>query len=203
MSSVHTEERRKAALLVRARDGDIEAFAELFEPLRAKAVAVAARIVGPDRAEDAVMDAFLQAWKALPNFRAQSSLSTWVLRIARNRALDLLRAENVRRADPLDTPDHEGRVWHPADSTSATPAEIVERRDLAAFFVRALERLPAIHRQCLLHRYVDGFSYGEIAAAMDVSIGTVMSRLFHARRKLMAVLREAGVENLPDEERHT
>lgn len=177
----------------------MEAFAALFEPLRAKAVAVAARIVGPDRAEDVVMDAFLQAWRALPGFGGRSQLSTWLLRIVRNRALDVLRAENVRRAESLDAPDDDGRPRPLTDATAATPAEIAERRDMTAIFERALETLPAIHRQCLLHRYVDDLSYGEIAAATGVSIGTVMSRLFNARRKLKAALRAAGVENLPEE----
>jgi len=199
VSNVSIPGSSEAALLARARSGDIEAFARLFEPLRAKVVAVAGRIVGPDRAEDVAMDAFLQAWKALPGFGGRSSLSTWLLRIARNRALDVLRAEHVRRAEPLDAPDEDGRPRPMADATAATPAEIVERRDLTVCFERALDALPPIHRQCLLHRYVDGLSYAEVAAATGVSIGTVMSRLFNARRKLKAALRAAGIEDLPED----
>ena len=199
VSNVSTPGRSEAALLARARNGDIEAFAELFEPLRAKAVAVAARIVGPDRAEDVAMDAFLQAWKALPAFGGRSSLSTWLLRIARNRALDVLRAENVRRAEPLDAPDEDGRARPLPDLTADTPAQIVERRDLTSCVERALETLPPMHRQCLLHRYADDLSYAEIAAATGVSIGTVMSRLFNARRKLKAALRAAGIEDVSED----
>lgn len=199
MSAVSKEDRRAAALLARARNGDLDAFAEVFEPLRAKAVAVAAQIVGPDRAEDVTMDAFLQAWKALPGFGGRSSLSTWLLRIARNRALDVLRAENLRRAEPLDARDEDGRARPMADTNAPSPAEIVERRDLTSCVERALETLPAVHRQCLLHRYADDLSYAEIAAATGVSIGTVMSRLFNARRKLKAALRAAGIEDVAED----
>ncbi len=145
------------------------------------------------------MDAFIQAWKALPGFAGRSNLATWILRIVRNRALDVLRAENVRRAEPLDAPDDEGRARPLPDITADTPAEIAARRDLTACVERALDTLSAPHRQVLLLRYVDGFSYAEIAAAVGVSIGTVMSRLFNARRKLKTALKDAGIEDLPEE----
>lgn len=178
--------------LEQARQGDMEAFAELFEPLRPKVHAVACRLVGPQDAEDIVMDAFIKAWQALPGFRGEASLQTWLLRIARNRCLDVLRS---RRAEPfrveLDAPAA-GREDPPQvhDPGQPNPAERAADRLDARAARDALALLDERHRDALLLRYEDGLSYAEIAAAQGVRIGTVMSRLFHARRKLARALGE-------------
>ncbi len=167
----------------------MEAFAELFEPLRAKIHAVALRVAGADNAGDVVMDTFLKAWQALPSYDGRASLATWLCRIARNRALDLLRRAAVRRAESLDAapaPEHDPRF---ADRRAPTPAELAERAELAADIEAAMAQLPEPHRQALLLRHVDGLRYAEIAAALGISIGTVMSRLFYGRARLRALLR--------------
>ncbi len=182
--------------LEQARQGDMQAFAELFEPLRPKVHAVAARLVGSQDAEDIVMDAFIKAWQALPGFRGEASLQTWLLRIARNRCLDVLRS---RRAEPLrlelDAP-MTGREDPPQvfDPGQPNPAEQAADRLDARAARDALTALDPRHREALLLRYEDGLSYAEIAAAQGVRIGTVMSRLFHARRKLSRALGEEPSE---------
>jgi RNA polymerase sigma-70 factor (ECF subfamily) len=164
----------------------MEAFVELFEPMRAKLFAVAYRLVGPDLAEDVVMDTFLKAWQGLPGFRQSASLKTWVFRIARNRSYDLMRSHKVERSHRV-APDHEAEIIAvAADTQHDTPDQVVVRRELADQVNIALAQLSDPVRQLLLLRYVDDLSYREIADALGIHIGTVMSRLYHAKRKLRA-----------------
>lgn len=172
----------------------MDAFAELFEPLRPKVFAAAVRLVGAQDAEDVVMDTFLRAWKALPGFRGGSSLQTWLLRIARNRALDVLRA---RRAEPfrfeLDAPvEPDAPAREIADRGQPDPAERAADRIDAGRARTALKAMDEPHRRVLELRYEDDMSYAEIAATLGVRIGTVMSRLFHARRKLARAVEPAA-----------
>ena len=176
-------------LLQRARDGDMDAFCTLFEGLRSRALGVATRMVGPDEAEDVVMDAFLRAWQGLPRFRAQSALNTWLYRIVHNCALDRIR-HHARRPESRSGVNEEGEDWleRMPDEKGLRPDQYLERQEEAGAVTSALAGLPGIHRLALELRYGEGLSYGEIAAATGVSIGTVMSRLFHAKRKMKRIL---------------
>ncbi len=177
-----------SSLLRRARGGDVEAFVELFEPLRPLVHAVARRLVGESDAEDVVMETYLRAWTHLPGYRGGASLKTWIVRIARNACLDLLRRRQTRPTSSLSGETSDDPVVVDIDDpTAATPSEEAEARDSVAMLRDALARLDAPHRQVLLMRYEDGLSYGEIAAAAGLPIGTVMSRLFNAKRKLRAI----------------
>lgn len=180
----------EATLLEAARQGDMEAFVQLFEPLRPQVYAVAARLVGPDEAGDVVMDAFLKAWEALPKFRGRSSLKTWMYRIVSNCALDRLRSRERRREESLSFGDRE-QAWarDVPDEATDPPGVRVERTEMVEAIRRAIHELPPQHRCVLELRYVDGLTYGEIAAATGVPLGTVMSRLFHAKRQLRAALK--------------
>lgn len=186
-------------VLERAKQGDMDAFAELFEPLRGKVFAVACRMLGPQDAEDVVMDTYLRAWKALPGFRGTCSLKTWLMRIARNRSLDVIRS---RRTVPvmaeLDAPGEEGR---PAlmldDPGQPRPDETVADREDSARAAKALAQLDDEHRLALQLRYQDELSYSEIAAATGVRIGTVMSRLFNGRRKLLRAMNDMDEGKMP------
>lgn len=177
--------------LRRAQSGDTEAFAAVFEGLRPMVTAIAVRMLGPADGEDAVMEIFLKAWKALPGFSARSSLKTWLYRIAMNHCNDHLRYRVRHPEEPLPE-DGEGRLRDIPAPPQDTPLDQLMDRDRQALLDRCLARLPEIHRVVLLLRYADGLGYGEIAAATGVSAGTVMSRLFHARRKLLAMLKEEG-----------
>ncbi len=189
----------KTALLAAARAGDMDAFAALFEPLRPMIFAVAVRLVGPDDADDVVMETFLKAWRALPGFAGRASLKTWLLRIARNAALDLLRSRSRRgvyeqsldEAAPEDGVRFEETV---PDPRAAPPDLEAMRKDLGIALERALAELDPSHRTVFLLREVDGLSYKEIAEAVGVRLGTVMSRLFYARRALRRSLRAQGVD---------
>ena len=187
-------------LLKRAQAGDMQAFAELFEPLRARMHAVAFRLVGPDQADDAVMDTYLRAWKALPAFDGRSAIATWLCRIVHNRCVDLLRTKRpILFTDQApENTENEGDQEEQADLKNPAPDEWAMRRETAAQIDRALERLSLEHRATLLLRYVDGLSYEELAAATGVSLGTVMSRLFNAKRKLKSALEVETASNAGD-----
>jgi RNA polymerase sigma-70 factor, ECF subfamily len=181
------EEHDQQALLERARHGDADAFAGLFDPWRPTLHAVACRLVGDSDAEDVVMDTYLKAWRALPGFSGRSSLRTWLYRIAHNCALDNLRARRHFVTEPAGHDDDAGpRDW--PDTRQRSPAEAVAGAEIDALVRQAIDGLGEEHRVTLLLRFADGLSYSEIAAATGVSLGTVMSRLFNGRRKLQRAL---------------
>ncbi len=183
-------------VLKQAQQGDMQAFVELFEPLRTKIYAVVCRLVGPHDADDVVMDTFLKAWKVLPTFGGRSSLSTWLCRIAHNKALDFLRRRQLmdrrqvhERDEDMDT------IQRLADPAPRHPAAELAAEETRIWVRQALDRLPDKLRIVLLLRFVDDLSYAEIAAATGISLGTVMSRLFNAKRKLRAILKEQSEDD--------
>lgn len=179
------------ALVRRACDGDVEAFAGIFESFRPMVFKVAYRLVGAGDAEDVVMDTYLKAWQAVSRFGGRASLKTWLYRIAYNCSVDCLRARERQTR----------RFVQPSGLESEPPLDVTDRRQVAADVMlgdaetagtvrQALEQLTFDHRAALLMRYADDMSYTDIAAATGVSIGTVMSRLFYGKRKLKETLRE-------------
>ena len=184
--------------LDRARAGDRDAFAELFEPYRPLVTRIAIRLVGPDASDDVVVDTCVKGWQALPRFEGSEALGRWWCRIARNAALDEIRRRRRREdalptQEPLVTLEEDGPtdpLAQVADPRAPSPAEFAERKDLAELIERALAKLGEDHRTTLLLREVDGLEYRQIAQATGVSIGTVMSRLFHARRRMRRLIEE-------------
>lgn len=171
--------------LLRAQQGDADAFAELFEALRPAVHSIAWRQVGPDYADDVVMETYLKAWKALPRFNRRAKLKTWLYRITYNCAMDFLRSRQRSKEVHLVEHDQDSRtIADFPDDRQASPAEAFAAGEMRALVAAAVARLAEPHRTTLLLRYADALSYAEVAAATGVSIGTVMSRLFHGRRKL-------------------
>ncbi len=168
----------------------------LFQEARPMVFSVAYRIVGADDAEDVLMETTLKAWKALPGFTGRAGLRTWLCRIAHNCAVDYLR-RRPRWAGQGADESPEGGVDPAAlpDRSQRHPAETMAGAELDAQIRAAIGTLSPEHRSTLLLRFVDGLGYAEIAAATGVSIGTVMSRLFNGRRKMMRLLKETR-ENL-------
>jgi RNA polymerase sigma-70 factor (ECF subfamily) len=172
------------ALLARFAAGDRTALDELFRRYRGVAYRVAYRLLGrePD-ALDAVQDGFVKALTHLENFHRRSSFKTWLLRIVSNAALDVGRQ---RRRDGWNQ-QPAGPVVRAGGAESASDAEL-DRADLRRAIEAALGQLPPAQRQTFV-LHVDGeMSYREVADALGISIGTVMSRLFYARQKLKTLL---------------
>jgi RNA polymerase sigma-70 factor (ECF subfamily) len=183
------------ALVERSRDGDPEAFRTLVVRHQRKAYAVALGIVkDPDLAWDVAQEAFLRVHQHLADFKADASFSTWVLRITSNLSIDALRRERgSRRAALEDVPEAalaEGAEGVLATPLGVDPQETVLRRELAGRITEALASLPEAHRTILVLRELEGLSYEELAERLGIPRGTVMSRLFHARKKMQALLVE-------------
>jgi len=183
------------ALVERSRDGDPEAFRALVVRHQRKAYAVALGIVkDPDLAWDVAQEAFVRVHQHLADFKADASFSTWVLRITSNLSIDALRRERTSRRTAIeDVPEPvlaEGAEGVLATPLGVDPQETVLRRELAGRITEALAALPEAHRTILVLRELEGLSYEELAERLGIPRGTVMSRLFHARKKMQALLAE-------------
>ena len=194
--NVDTSELR---LVDAAAEGSREARRELFERYRGLAYQVALRITG--RSEDAldvVQDGFINAFGKLARFQRDASFKTWLLRIVTNRALDLLRARKVRLAVPLDAGNDDGGGVEPVaragDGDGA--AARLEQQELADRLHAAIESLSPDQRAVFSLYATGDMTYGQIAETLGVPIGTVMSRLYHARRRLREMVPDLAPEGV-------
>lgn len=184
----------------RAANGDHDAFRLLVERYQGRAYRLALRVLRDEEsARDAVQEAFLKAYRSLDRFEGRSSFYTWFYRIVMNLCLDAKRRQPAGRTVEWDeqvamqTPTATGLDAVDPDYQRATgPSGELERAELRDALRRAIEQLPDDARRTLLLREVDGLSYAEIAEALDIPKGTVMSRLHHARRRVRAVLETNG-----------
>ncbi len=181
------------ALVDAARAGDASAFEALVVRYQRKVYAVALGIVrDPDQAWDVSQEAFVRVHGHLAEFKGDSSFQTWVMRIASHLAIDSLRRERKTRRDQLEDVREEvlGEAGEGILSTPLgnDPSANLLRRELATRMQAALDELPEIHRTILVLREVEGLSYEELAERLSIQKGTVMSRLFHARKKMQAAL---------------
>ncbi|MFI7243148.1 RNA polymerase sigma factor [Streptomyces qinglanensis] len=171
-----------ALLTVRAVEGDEEAFAVLVRRHAPALVRLATRLLGGRaEAEDAVQDAFLSAWRKLPEFRGDSAFGTWLYRIVTNRCLNILRARKPQ--DPLDAAQEPAAPAH-----TVAPDRIAEGRAAVGDLHRALADLSAEQRTCWILREGDGQSYAFIADTVGISQQAVRARVFRARRHLTNAL---------------
>jgi RNA polymerase sigma-70 factor (ECF subfamily) len=190
------------ALVQRAQQGDRAAFRSLFDKYHRRVFAVALGVVkNPPDAHDVVQEAFVKVHRHLGTFQGASSFYTWLYRITMNLSIDHLRRKKTARQVEFDETLKQDDAA--ADSeylgkapVLSDPGKIQSRRELAGKIQAALETLPEIHRQVILLREVEGLSYEEIAQIMDVPKGTIMSRLFHARRKMQSALADYVVGEL-------
>ncbi len=188
------------ALIERAAKGDQRAFRELVQRHQRRASAVAYGIVrNTEDAREVVQDAFVRVWKHLGDFAGQASFSTWLYRIVYNLSIDLLRRRSPGRAVELDErTDLDGAPEELLPYRGETdPFASTDRARLVDAMQKALDQLPPYHRTVIVLREVEGLSYEEIAEATSVPKGTVMSRLFHARRKMQALLHESLGDEAP------
>jgi RNA polymerase sigma-70 factor (ECF subfamily) len=197
------------ALIARAQAGDREAFRKLVERHQRRAFAIALGLVRDENdARELVQDAFLRVYKSLGSFQGGSSFFTWLYRIITNLSIDLIRKPGRQTTDIKDAQlelDESSDFDLPFLSRfeGADPADVVRRGEIAARLRAALDALPSYHRAVIVMREIDGLSYEEMAQVMEVSKGTIMSRLFHARQKLQRALADCYTEQIgsrPQEE---
>jgi RNA polymerase sigma-70 factor (ECF subfamily) len=177
-------------LIEAARRGDRAALNRLLSDARPRLLAVALRVVRDrDEAEDVVQEALVKVCRSLARFEGRSSFSTWLHRIVVNAALDRLRRQGARREKVADDDE---RTLEPVEKIDEqTPERVVSRRETGAVVRGALARLSPVHREVLELREFEGESYRDVARLVRCPVGTVMSRLHHARHKLAAELASA------------
>jgi RNA polymerase sigma-70 factor (ECF subfamily) len=182
----------EAGLVERFRQGNEAAFEELFRRYREAIHAVAWRLCGDsEEALDVVQEAFIRAYRHAGGFRAESGFYSWVRRIATNLAIDRLRARREGDSGALEEETLAEQALAPdaARLAEENPVERAAGNELAQALAAALQELGPEHRAALVLHANEGLSYKEIAEQMDCPIGTVMSRLFYARRILADKLR--------------
>jgi RNA polymerase sigma-70 factor (ECF subfamily) len=178
---------RDAELVERLRKGDSKALDELFRRHRDAAYGIAYRLLGnAEDALDVVQEAFIHVLRGIGAFRGQSTFRTWLYRIVTHAALDYRRWRAVRATGSLDVET----ALEPAAKGPAKPSPVEEAatNDLRKAIEKALANVSDRNRAALVLYAIEGMSYQEIAQVLDISIGTVMSRIFNARQRLKELL---------------
>ena len=186
-------------LVSRAKQGDDSAFAELVEQNQGRIYNLTLRMTGnPEDAADLTQETFLNAWRALPEFQGNSSLATWLYRLASNASIDFIRREKRHREAaptvPLEFSGGEGDESRTIELPDYrySPEVSIERQELRSAIEQGLATLSEQHRTVLVLREIEGLSYGEIAAALQLEEGTVKSRISRARIELRKLLMQYG-----------
>ena len=182
-------------LVKRCQAGETEAFDELVTRYRTRIFGMIYNMVRNEQdAWDLAQDSFVKAWKSINRFRGQSSFYTWIYRIVMNVTIDWLRKKQVKGAGAEFDDAIQLKEIDPASKTvpkpDALPYERMEQREIRAQIDNAIAQLSPEHRAVILMKEIEGMQYHEIAEALECSIGTVMSRLFYARKKLQGLLKE-------------
>lgn len=181
-------------MVARCQNGDTAAFNELVTRHRQRAFAMIYHMVRNEQdAWDLTQDGFLKAWKSIGRFRGQSSFFTWLYRILMNVTIDWLRRRQIEGGTELDDSIalrgvEPGAVTAPREEPA--PAATLSDKEIRARIDAAIERLSPEHRTAIVLREIEGLEYQEIADATGCSLGTVMSRLFYARKKLQSMLKD-------------
>ncbi len=180
-------------LVAGAQAGDRDAMQLLMERYQRRVLAVVIAMVrNPDDAAEVVQEAFIRAFRNISGFKGDSSFYTWIYRIAVNLAIDHQRRESKRGGYEFDEtlPPHEEPIGDGGEKLGRDPFDRVRDRELGKKIFDAIEDLTAPHRAVILLREIEGLSYEEISEVLECSMGTVMSRLHYARKKLQERLKE-------------
>src|SRR5256885_500685 len=177
-------------LVGRAQQGDMAAFEELVSRHRDKIYARAFSMMrNEEEAIDLSQEAWVKGWQRLKQFQGEASFGTWMTRIVINLCLDQLRKQKRHRIESIEAMTEEsGGVERQMPVVTVNPTAGLERSELRQRINEALEKLSHEHRTVIVLHEFEEMEYKEIAKTMGCSIGTVMSRLFYARRKMAALL---------------
>lgn len=177
-----------SALVERSRTGDFGAFEELVRRYRNDVFRLSNHFVrNREEAWDISQEVFIKAYRALGHFRGEANFKTWLLRIAANQCKDYLKKRR------LETVAFDDRMQADAPAGHLGPRQALEAREVGEAIDRAIAKLSHKHRTAFVLREFEGMTYEEMAGVMECSIGTVMSRLHHARKKLQRLLRGMGI----------
>ncbi|PYJ65726.1 MAG: RNA polymerase subunit sigma [Verrucomicrobia bacterium] len=182
-------------LVRRCQADDTEAFDELVSRYRTRVFSMIYNMVHNEQDTwDLAQDSFVKAWKSIKRFRGRSSFYTWIYRIVMNVTIDWLRKKQVKGGGVEFDDLTQLREVDPASKTvpkkEALPYETMERDEIRARIDKAIAQLSPEQRAVILMKEIEDMQYHEIAETLGCSIGTVMSRLFYARKKLQNLLRD-------------
>ncbi len=181
-------------LVKRSQAGDTRAFDTLVTRYRGRIYAMSYHLIQNEtEAWDLAQEAFIKAWRALPTFKHDAGFYTWLYRIAHNVSYDWLRKKKIQGDGEFDDERTEHRIAAGAEASPKgdfAPDIALRNAELGQRIQEAIAKLSPEHRQVIVLREVEGLAYEEIAALIPCSLGTVMSRLFYARKKLQEQLHD-------------
>jgi RNA polymerase sigma-70 factor (ECF subfamily) len=185
----------ESELIRQAQNGNTGAFDELVGRFRNRVFGMIYNMVHNEQdAWDLAQDSFVKAWKSIGRFRGQSSFYTWLYRIVMNVTIDWLRKKQVKGSGAEFDDSIQLKDIDPASRTvpkaDALPHQKMERQEIRARIEAAIAQLSPEHRAVILMKEMEDMQYHEIAESLGCSIGTVMSRLFYARKRLQNMLRD-------------
>ena len=185
--------KNESIIIEKAIAGDSNAFEKLVIKYQKMVFNVAYKVL-QDRedAADATQEAFIKAYKALESFRQDSKFSTWVCSIVTNASYDILRKKKRNKTQPLyyENDEEENELPIPDDNENIDPLKMATKSELRHFLLKAIDNLESEHREIVILRELNDYSYREISDELNISIGTVKSRLSRARLKIIQKLRE-------------
>lgn len=190
------EEEEELQIVKRAQDGDREAFQELVENYQRKVYSICyGMLKNQQDSLDVSQEVFIKVYKYLDNFNHNSSFYTWLYRITVNKCIDFIRKQKRRsEVDYDDTIQRNTEVEGDENIMPSTlgiqPDRVYGRKELREKMLEALDTLSEKHRTILILREVEGLAYEEMADVLGISKGTVMSRLYHARRYFQDAIQE-------------
>jgi len=182
-------------LLEKSKKGDVEAFEFLVNKYQKKVFNIALRMMGNhDDAGELAQEVFIKVFKSIKGFKEESSLSTWIYRIATNVCLDEMRKRKKRWILSLDEEiqSEDGEIHRQVEDNAPTPDIIAENNYTKSVINKAIEKLPEDYRVVIVLRDLQGFSYEEISKIIDRPEGTVKSRINRARKELKEILVKNG-----------
>jgi RNA polymerase sigma-70 factor (ECF subfamily) len=183
-------------VIIEWKNGSKTAYEKLVRHYMTDAFLIAQGFVGnPDDARDLSQDAFVKAYQARESFDANRPFYPWLYRILKNHCLNFLKRSGRKTASLYfeDNPDRER-----FSSPTPTPLQNLEREERIAVVRAAIGNLSEDHREIIILKNFKGYSYAEIAQTLDIPIGTVMSRLFYARKALKELIERIELEGLPE-----
>jgi len=182
---------RERELILACRRGSHEAFRQLYDTYREKGFRLARRFLGSNEdALDALQEAFLKAWSNLENFQFKSGFGTWFYRIVVNTCLDRRRGGATEKADAhFEEEMTESYMAVKSGAVTGSGEEKLALEELEAGLAAAIEKLSEEQRAVFCLRVMEDMPYDEIARVLDIAEGTVMSRLFYARKQLKEELK--------------
>ena len=174
-------------LISKCQQGDQEAFKEIFDKYHKKVYRIAYGVVRHrEEALDIVQEVFIKLFRSIKNFKGRSHFYTYLYRMVMNTAIDHARKMGKQFVSSLD----EEGSFEPSDKVEKGPEKVLLHKELEEKVKWAMEKLPAEQRAALIFRDVEGLSYQEMADTVGCSIGTVMSRLHYARKRMQELLKD-------------